>query len=220
MLKTDLKGYMEFKSFIPESTLNVSPKDLVSFADISQIHTFGWPIAPIIHSPQFTPTPMPGGIKCIIKHDDSFDFWSLKSDGEFYILKSLFEDRRGGGKIYFDSRIIRTMEVLWRTARLYKQMGASENDPMECELEYGGLTGRKLATASSRRMIMTTYEYKLDDPFKQQISSTVGSLLTSEGLLEEVHNYCFNLFQLFSFFDLKKEHTEQIVKAYFNGKTD
>lgn len=218
MLKSDLPGYMEFKCFIPQSGLNVSIIDLVKYVDLSQIQTFGWPIAPLIHDKQFSPVPNGNGIKCLIQQNGMFDFWTLKADGQFYILKSLYEDIRGGGKIFFDTRIIRTMEVLWRTARLYKQMGAPDESPIECEIEYGGLQNRVLMAANSMR-VMVLQRTCHENVFSRQISTNVGSLLTAEGLLNEVHAYCFNFFQHFEMFELKKEHTDQIVKAYFSGRT-
>lgn len=218
MLKSDLTGYMEFKCYMPNSELNVPLSDLVRFADLSQVHSFGWPIAPVIHDDRFKPVPFENGIRCLIEQNGMFDFWTLKPDGKFYILKSLFEDIRGGGKIFFDTRIIRTMEVLWRTARLYKQMGANDDVIIECEIEYGGLANRKLMAANPNRIMVVTRVCH-DNVFAQQISSTVGNLLTVDGLSNEVHNFCQNFFQHFEFFELRREHTDQIVQAYFSGRT-
>lgn len=218
MLKTDLVGYMEFKSFLPDSNLNSSLLNLVKCADLSQIHTFGWPIAPVINDIRFKPVPFGNGIKCLIRQDDMFDYWTLKSNGEFYVLCSLFEDTRGGGKLYFDTRIIRTMETFWRTARLYKQMGVGDDAIVACELEYGGLSGRRLEAANPMR-IMTIPRVCRENVFSQKVTAPISQLLFVDGLVKIVQEYCHSLFQSFDFFDLRCEHTDQIARLYFAGRT-
>lgn len=218
MLKSDLPGYMEFKSFLSDVNLNVSILDLVKHADSSQIQTFGWPIAPVVHDKSYKPTPFGSGIKCIINRGNVFDYWTLSSQGQFYILKSLFEDTRGGGKIFFDTRIIRTTEVLWRTARLYKQMGAADKATIECQLEYGGLAGRRLEAANPMRVMFGERSCQ-ENLFSQNISASIETLLSVEGLIDVVHRYCHEFFLRFDFFELSPQISDQIVRLYFSGRT-
>lgn len=218
MQKSDLAGYMEFKSFLPEEKLQLGVTDLVKHMDRSQIQTFGWPVGPVIHTKEWAPLPGSDGIKCLIQHGRMFDYWTLKKDGQFYVLKSLFEDTRYEGRFNLDTRIIRTMEALWRTARLYQQMTVSNDSRIECELEYGGLKNRTLTVANPSRLIMTK-KVCHENTYKGRISSTVGELLSVEGLTKCVQEYCSGLFVLFEYFELKQEVTEQIVKAYYAGRT-
>src|SRR6185436_6931074 len=125
------RGFMEFVSFIPESRLSIPQEVLLKAAENSQIHTFGWPIGIVLNSREDRPVPYADGIKATVhvkdrwfggRQEESFDYWSLKKNGDYYLIKSLFEDARGEGIMFFDTRIVRIAETFMHTALLYRQL--------------------------------------------------------------------------------------------------
>src|SRR5260370_24834043 len=101
MKSDELTGYMKFASVI-DYKLNIAIRDLVSAAEETQIHTFGWPIGVVIRENEFRPRPTEDGIEAEIAPErDGYDYWTLKSNGEYYILKSLFEHRRSEKPVLF-----------------------------------------------------------------------------------------------------------------------
>lgn len=158
MKKDDLKGYMEFFSFLPGYNLNAELPELLSAASESEIHTFGWPIGLVLTRKDLEPKPYihdeVRGLKAIFKDEDGrFDYWTLDSNGDYYILATLFEDERKENSIFFDTRTVRTAETFLRTANLYLKLNVPHNQEMECKIEYGGLEGRVLAAANPMRLM-------------------------------------------------------------------
>ena len=55
----------------------------------------------------------------------SYDYWAIRRNGDFYVLQSLFEDERGENLIFFNTRIVRVAEALMFASNLYTHLGAS-----------------------------------------------------------------------------------------------
>ncbi|MCH8323041.1 MAG: enoyl-CoA hydratase/isomerase family protein, partial [Proteobacteria bacterium] len=99
MDKEQLKGYMEFFSFLPSFHLEAEPLEWGEAAKRSEIQTFGWPIGLVFTDNKLKPQPYSkngiAGIKARFESEDGrFDFWALDENGDYYILASLFEDLR------------------------------------------------------------------------------------------------------------------------------
>src|SRR6266496_4182266 len=162
MEKGQLEGYMEFTSIPVNAKLIAGAKEWLQAVELTQIHTFGWPIGAVINNREFYPVPDEDGIRAEIdRRSDSrdsitwgYDFWRLRKDGTFYVLKSLFEDARSPSQrsIFVDTRTVRTAEVFLRTAKLYEALGVPPDTVISCRIEYGGLKGRVLGVISPRRM--------------------------------------------------------------------
>jgi serine/threonine-protein kinase HipA len=150
------KGFMEFTSRIPESGLDVSLFDLKEAAEKSQISTFGWPIGIVLSTEQDRPYSYADGIRAIVRttreEGPTFDYWDLRRNGDYYLLKSLFEDLRSQGKLFLDTRIIRVAETLLHTARLYRALGAPASVFVRMQFTHGGLKDRELAAAGTAFM--------------------------------------------------------------------
>ena len=114
MEKKELKGYLEFFSNLPHYQIHVEFEDLLTAADESQIHTFGWPIGVVLHTEEGRPKPYSqDAIQAVIDNPPNFDYWTLNKKGHYYILKTLFEDSRDQeNNIFLDTRTIRTAELL------------------------------------------------------------------------------------------------------------
>jgi hypothetical protein len=119
-----LTGFTEVQFGLAQSTLNKNPSELLQAAERALIHTFGWPIGIVVHNER-RPRPVSDGIIAEVPAPafNSYDYWALRRNGDFYLLQSLFEDDRTSGYIFYDTRIVRLTETLLYCARLYTQLG-------------------------------------------------------------------------------------------------
>jgi hypothetical protein len=106
---------MEVRFAPSQPLLGRRQDELLKAASSAQIHTFGWPIGVVLESPEeFKPSPIADGIVAGIQRaeEHAFDYWSLRRDGSFYLMQSLFEDQRASKALFFDTRIVRIAETL------------------------------------------------------------------------------------------------------------
>jgi hypothetical protein len=95
VVKLKLSGYMELR-FSLHTEISKSQAELLSAAKASQIRTFGWPIGFVATREEHSPRPHPDGIraqitieKSLMDGRPSYDYWALRSNGDFYLLQSL-----------------------------------------------------------------------------------------------------------------------------------
>src|SRR5258708_1537938 len=114
--KINLTGYMEVRANVLHP-LSKSQIELLNAVKQSEIRTFGWPIGVTLENrEEYRPRPYKDGIKAEISIAEgdrkSFDYWAARSNGDFYLLQSLFEDSRKPNQIFFDTRVVRVTESL------------------------------------------------------------------------------------------------------------
>lgn len=96
-----LKAHMEIRYGLHDS-INKSQIELLNSVRKSEIHTFGWPIGITLENrEEYRPRPYGDGIRTEISSKEnlllgrnSYDYWALRSNGDFFLLQSLFEDSR------------------------------------------------------------------------------------------------------------------------------
>jgi hypothetical protein len=212
---------MKFASII-RHPLDVSSRDLLVAAEETQIHVFGWPIGVVItQRKDFSPKPVEDGIEAELDTDlHTYDYWKLKRNGEYFIYKSLFEDRRSENSVLFlDTRIVRTAEVLLRTARLYTRLGAPPHSVMSARIEYGGLNGRRLTVANPNRLMLPVEYRSHVDRVTRDVEGTLERVQSPEGLKALVHDVVAHLFEFFDFFSVSKEAiVDPTVDAFLQGR--
>ena len=217
MEKKDLKGYLEFFSKPTENIKKIDLTQLIKAADESQIHTFGWPIGVVLHN-EFKPKPYSHhGIRSVFDRDEMFDYWTLDSNGEYYILMSLFEDRKSENVIFIDTRTVRATELLLRTANLYKLLGVSQNTLIELKIEYGGLEGRVLKAANPNRVMFdrTCSVDVINISFQEPLLN----FFDNEHLKKMVFLIVKNITEMCELFIPSKEAViDPIVEAFSNGR--
>src|SRR5882672_426383 len=140
--------------------LSKSQIELLNAVKQSEIRTFGWPIGVTLENrEEYRPRPYDDGIKAevsIVEGDrNSFDYWAARSNGDFYLLQSLFEDSRKPNQIFFDTRIVRITECLMFIEGLYSKLGVPPEARVGIQITHGGLKGRELSSASSNRHIFS-----------------------------------------------------------------
>jgi len=214
------RGYMEVTSALRPAG-SWKQQDLLGAVRESQIHTFGWPIAPIIDRDEAKPAPTADGVQAEVKVDNGaglghkqYDLWQLRRDGSFFIRTSLFEDERAENAVFFNTRIVRTTEAVLLLARVYSRLGVAEDTEVTIELCQGGLKGRSLSAVGNR--FMFNKPVTQEDQACASVTKTLQRLETD--LVEVVKELLSPLFVLFEFFALQDEVWEQIVNDFVAGK--
>jgi hypothetical protein len=154
--KNNFSGYMEICMTLRDIKTKYALEDLKETAYKAQINTFGWPIGAMdITNTKFTPKPTRKGIVQNLYGEDFYDYWTIKKEGSFYLLKNLFEDTRSTKKIFFDTRIIRITETLLYAVRLYSGLNISSDAILLIKIHHSGLKGRTMSATRQRRGFQT-----------------------------------------------------------------
>ncbi len=211
-----ITAFMEVKMHLPNLTLNISKINLRDAARKSPIHTFGWPIAVYSDMRENSPNPDVDGIvaEIVIKDDLSYDYWSIKHDGSFYLLKSLFEDKRKPNYLFFNTRTVRITEVLMYALNLYSNLGIKEDEPISIMIKHGGFKDRIMGAAGNR---LIAWEYKsIEDEISTEFVMSIKEI--KENITGQVVKYTTPFFELFDFFSVERKIIDDIVTNYIHGK--
>lgn len=145
--KAGRPGFMEASFHLSGNPIRVGQPELVRSAERAAIHAFGWPIGIVLHN-EGRPRAMADGIVAEVQGSlSSYDYWALRTNGDFYFLGDLFEDERAQNAMWFDTRIMRVTETFLFCYRLYKILGAPEETEVTISIRHGGLLGRVLSSA-------------------------------------------------------------------------
>lgn len=211
-------GFMEIRAALHSPKINKTQTDLNDAARSAPIHTFGWPIALYLDNrDDARPKPTPNGIFAEIKATahESYDYWSIRRNGDLYILASLFEDKQRPREIFFNTRIVRVTEALLYCLRLYTALGVDRSSRVSIAIRHGGLRGRTMTSASSLRDLVFNRTTEADE-VEEQISLTLDELESK--LVNNVKVLLEPLFVVFDFFKLSDEVYEDIVNKFVQGK--
>ncbi len=201
---------------LPESNLNIPQGELLKVADKATIHTFGWPIGVVLNNrDEYRPRPKTDGIVADIDTGDHYDYWAIRKDGAYYLLKSLFEDSRKSGHLFFNTRIVRITETLLYAVRLYTGFNVPANSRIIIGIKHGGLKDRVLTSSSFSRDL--SYERKsTEDEVYTEIDTTIEELESE--LPTQVESFIKPLFVLFDYFELSRNVLEDMVNKFVEGK--
>jgi len=188
-------------------------------ADQAQIHTFGWPLGIVLNNrEEYRPRPKTDGIVAQIdirEGRSSYDYWTIRKDGSFYLLKSLFEDDIGKSVyIFFNTRIVRITEALLYSARLYSGFKVPSDSPILIGIRLGGLKDRILSASGGRQL---NYERKSKEDEVYTEVETNFERIESE-LVDIVQKFTQPLFVVFDFFEVSRTVLENIVDNYVAGR--
>ncbi|HLO14572.1 MAG TPA: toll/interleukin-1 receptor domain-containing protein [Anaerolineales bacterium] len=225
MKKNGFAGFVEVTFSLLNRRPKSSQKDLLSAARKAQIHTFGWPIGIVLDTLEGSPKPQADGIKAEIESRlmsdsiSSYDYWALRNNGDFYLMKSLFEDGEchwpRGTSIAFDTRIHRTTEILLYCQRLYDNLGVDPSAIVKIHIKHGGLRNRRLTTAKHRifsRVDLVCTEAEIEKTIQ------VNLLGIRSNLVNLVKEFTQPLFLLFNYQEFADNIYENIVNNYAEGK--
>jgi hypothetical protein len=217
--KMSLTGQMELRSGILHPLLK-SQIELLAAMKHSEIRTFGWPIGIILENrEEFRPRPHADGIKAEVSISErdrtSFDYWALRSSGDFFLLQSLFEDMRRPKAIFVDTRIVRVTECLMFVESLYRNLGIPPEARVCVRISHRGFAGRELSCASPNRIFYSD-KTTIESESVSEISVVLGAMKQTR--VEDVRRILEPMFMLFDFFELNAKVYEEIVRNFENGK--
>ena len=144
LAELDFKAHMETRFALLGENLSKSPSELVGAAEQAQIHASGWPFAVVLTKAAYAPRPTAEGIIAEIRipGEPSYDYWALRRSGDFFLLRSLSEDRQQPENIWFDTRITQVTEALLYCSRLYSRLGVPPDGRLAVAIKHSGLQGR------------------------------------------------------------------------------
>jgi len=215
-------AFMEVQMTLRDLAINVQQGKLLRQARQAQIKTFGWPIALVLDRDDLRPKPTNDGIvaEIIIQEQDrrnSYDYWMLRKNGDFYLLKSIFEDERQENTIFFNTRIVRITETLLYAARLYSGLNLPRDARYFVLIRHGGLKERILSTSSiARRFPPSTDRVSSENEVYTEIETTIEQ--TESQLVELVEKFTQPLFVVFNFFELNRGVLEEIINNFVKGE--
>jgi hypothetical protein len=216
--KLKLNGFMEVRA-APNCLVTKTQIELLNAVKQSEIKTFGWPIGITLENrDEFRPRPYGDGIKAEILITDgdhvSFDYWAARSNSDFYLLQSLFEDMRKPNVVFFDTRIVRVTECLMFLQSLYTKLELPADTEVAIRIEHGGLKGRELTSASSNRLMFsrnTTTESKSTSELRTVLATM------EKTRADDVRQILEPMFMLFDFQQFQTSVYEEIVRDFEQG---
>lgn len=218
--RNNLSGYMEIKFCLQDYRLNSDLADLLDSAEHAQIKTFGWPIGAMDKCREdFRPKPTTEGIVTELELSDggSYDYWMIRKDGAFYLLKSLCEDKRTPGYIFPNTRIVRITETLLYVVRLYSGLKVPINSCIILGIRHGGLKDRILSTSGERAItIFDQYKCFSNDEVYNEVEIELEKI--ESNLIDLVERFTRPLFEVFDYFKLNKSVLEDIVDNFVKGR--
>ena len=215
-------GLMELR-FALHDPINKSQIDLLNAVKAAEIDTFGWPIGIVLgNRDEYRPRPFGDGIRAeisIAKDEmsgrQSYDYWALAKNGDFYLQQNLFEDMRGEGKIFFNTRIVRVTESLMFANGLYAKLGVPAETKLSVRVSHSGLAGRILSSSGGRRYINS--KKCLEQKSETEIVTTLGSI--HETLVIDVQRLLEPMFMLFEFTQFNESVYTDIVRRFEKGES-
>lgn len=216
-----IAGLMELR-FALHDPINKSQVDLLNAVKAAEIDTFGWPIGIVLENrAEYRPRPFGDGVRAEVSIANegiagrhSYDYWALAKNGDFYLLQNLFEDMRGEGKIFFNTRIVRVTESLMFASRLYSKLGAPAETKLSVRVGHRGLAGRILSSAGGRRYISSKTCFEQNS--ETEIVTTLGSI--HETLVADVQRLLEPMFMLFEFTQFNESIYTDIVRRFEQGE--
>jgi hypothetical protein len=216
-------AFMEVQMTLRDLKINVLQSELLNKARQAQIKTFGWSIGIVLSRDELKPRPTTDGITTEVAIQDadrgrqSYDYWTLSKNGDFYLLKSIFEDERRENTIFFNTRIVRITETLLYAARLYSGLDIARDVHYLIGIRHGGLKGRVLSVSSiARRDPLSSDSVSSEDEVYSEIETTIEQ--TESQLVELVEKFTQPLFVVFNFFELKRDVLAEIVNKFVEGR--
>jgi hypothetical protein len=205
-----------------DQKLSASQAELMQVADMAQIHTFGWPIGVVLHNrDEFRPKPKADGIVAEINAEDrstvgarKYDYWTIRKDGSFYLLKSLFEDTRDPNSIFFNTRIVRITEALLYAVRLYTGLKVQPDSHLVIGFRHSGLKGRNISATPNRALGI--HGKAIEDEIYTEVDTAIERI--EPDLVNLVQGITTPLFVLFDFFQIDKSILEEIVNNFVDGR--
>ena len=217
--RNNLSGFMEVCLTPRDLKLNKELNELLLATEKAQIQTFGWPLGAMDNfNPKYRPKPTTEGIVNELDFEDreNYDYWTLRKDGTFYLLKSLFEDKRKPGNIFFNTRIVRITEALIYLVRLYSGLNISSEEYVLIKIRHGGLKNRMLTASDGKAITFHKGRQSIENEVDTEVETKLERI--EQDLIDLVQKFTTPLFEVFEYFKVDRRLLEDIVNNFVAGK--
>jgi hypothetical protein len=217
-----ITGMMELR-FALHDPIRKSQLELLTAVRAAEIQTFGWPIGIVLDNhDEYRPRPFEDGIRAqisIVKDamygKESYDYWAMAKNGDFYLLQNLFEDMRTEKKIFFNTRIVRVTEALLFANGLYSKLSVPPETRLSIRVGHRGLVDRTLTSAGGRRHVSP--KKCLEQNSECEIVTVLGSMRNT--LVADVQRLLEPTFMLFEFTQFNENVYSDIVRRFEKGES-
>lgn len=174
----------------------------------SQVHSFGWPVIPILTKPEFAPIPESDSV---CSPEELGEFWRVSLRGDIIARMPLFEDSREQLKqtLSIDVQIKRVAEALLRTSLFYEVLALPADTVVSCQLAFLGLKGRTLF-----RHYPIDWRVAKTNGFVRDVQIMLP--LRNPSLTTAVQSVVIPLFGLFNFFEMPNDDVAGVVKTFIS----
>jgi hypothetical protein len=115
---------------------------------------------------------------------------------------------------FFDTRIVRTTELLLFLSRCYSRLDVSDDTRVGITIRHGGLEGRHLRSASTNRMLHD--RDTREDLVESSTTCSVGELQSQ--LVQQVRALLEPLFTVFDFMEISDPIWSEIIDGFVEGE--
>jgi len=197
---------------------------LLDAADRAQVGTSGWPIGIMDRGfDPMMPKPIGNGILYMFTDENKyFDYWSLRKDAGLYLLKSLFEDHhevQPKSSIFFDTRIMRTTELLMYLSRLYHSLSVPSYSTVSITVQYTGIEDRTLRKVGHNNRGILPERICHEHLYEKQIEVKIELLQDTEQIIKHVKILLNEFFLLFNYTKYPDKTYQLIVENFIKGRT-
>lgn len=204
--REEWKGFMEVQFTLSNSKPNKTQDELRKAVEEAQIYASGCPIGVIgigfSALEKYRPRPKVDRVVCEVDGEEYYGYWALRLNGDFYLLKSLLEDKHGPGSIFFDTRIARVTQALLYCVRLYSQLGVSDTTIVSVGIRHCGFRDRILSAASPMRALCSSPS-TVENEVYSEISVPLMRIESSlPGLVKDLTRQLFMVFDFYKFEDV------------------
>ncbi len=215
--RSGFTAYVEAFAVLSYPRIARAQPELLEAAEACRIRTFGWPIGVMGRNAEhMRPKPINDGIiNSVICEGKSCDFWAIKQDGSFYLLKTLWEDTQADKQLFFNTRIHRTAEMILYLIGLYRNLGVSEKSTLTFQLRHAGLQGRHIS-ATSTRNLFGSYGPSTESEVESEIVAGLATL--EDSVSQRVSELLNPVFIVFDFFKVGQDIYEEIVEEFKKGR--
>ena len=219
------KGYIEaFFDFHSEN--KISAKDLHSVAEKAECHNTGWPIGVTLTRTDGAPYSINNGIEAdiISRYDNSYDFWAINKNGNFYFVRTYQEDekpiitKKGNAILWFDIRIWRIAELFLYCLRLGKELGIDPSVKIDIAISHFGIKDRVLSCWNQMIMWFDDDNYICKtEPHEFRLSESLDYI--NLNYKELVHKAVSDLLFYFSKFEISRGDCDQTVDSFLKARS-
>ena len=206
-------AYMEIRFKLIDCNINRNQHELRDAIQESQVRQSGWPIGLYVPSSDNAPHPIANGIfaEIIGRDGRSYDYWTVRNSGDFFLLRSLSEDRDQTQHIYFDTRIKKVTETLLYCHNLYSNMNISAEKEIKIGIYHVGLENRILSSGNPHRHLGSDYQSSEETNY---FEFTVKLSDIHDTLIDNVKRIINSLTVIFDFCNIDDGVIEEIVTEF------